>query len=69
MLEREGAGVVADPDERDICAKVVRLLADVSERERIEQRARTVAEDRLAWPILTRQLEAFYRGTPPTPAS
>ena len=58
---------------RKLCAsiapKVGRLLADVGERERIKQRARTVAEDRLAWPILTRQLEAFHRATLAKPAS
>ena len=60
LLEREGAALVAASDPQDLADKLVTVLDDGALRERVEGRARHVAEDILAWPRLAAQLESFY---------
>jgi glycosyltransferase involved in cell wall biosynthesis len=62
LLEQEGAAAVADCSSADLVDQTIRVLGDDHHRMALESRARHVASDLLAWPILTAQLEEFYLG-------
>jgi glycosyltransferase involved in cell wall biosynthesis len=64
LLQRERAAAVARCDPEDLVRQTLRVLEDDALREGCEARAREVARDLLAWPILTAQLEGFYLGLP-----
>ncbi len=61
LLEQEEAALVARSDPDDVAAKSARLLTDRDLRDRLEERARHVAREVLAWPLLTERLERFYQ--------
>jgi glycosyltransferase involved in cell wall biosynthesis len=61
ILKREVAGIVPRCDAEDIVKSINNLLASPSLQRRYECRARWVAENLLAWPIVTAKLEEFYQ--------
>jgi glycosyltransferase involved in cell wall biosynthesis len=68
LLEREHAAAVAAPDPGDVAAVAIHLLRDEERRHRIGSQGRRVAETLLAWDVVARDLEAFYRDIARQPA-
>ena len=63
LLDRERAAVVVDATAAALCAGAVRVLT-TGERERVEEAGGRVAETILSWPMIARELDAFYRRIP-----
>ena len=61
LLKREHAGIVARCDTRDIVENLKKLFDNPSLQRSCESQARRVAEEYLAWPIITDKLENLYR--------
>lgn len=64
LLDREGAAVVANCDPQSLVEQTLAVLGDDERRQACEDRARAVARDLLAWPLLAAQLEQFYMRPP-----
>jgi len=60
LLEQEGAAVVVGHDPLEVSNGCLRLFQDASLRMQIENSARRVASEVLAWPIIVGGLESFY---------
>ena len=60
LLADHRAGIVAKPQVEEFSAGVLALLRDRELREELGQRARVLAETKLAWPVITKDLEDFY---------
>jgi glycosyltransferase involved in cell wall biosynthesis len=60
LLEQQDAALVARCDAGDVVEKALLLFSSTEVRDRCESRARAVARDVLAWPLLTAELDDFY---------
>jgi glycosyltransferase involved in cell wall biosynthesis len=60
LLAREGGGLVTDCTPEDLVNGLIRLFETPDLQARYETRARLVARDVLAWPIIVDKLEDFY---------
>lgn len=61
LIRDNGVGRVARPETDDLAAAIIDMLGDRPLREECGRKARSLAETRLAWPIVTEELERFYR--------
>jgi len=60
LFEENDIGLLARWDTEDIAEKVIRLIENPAEADRLGRNAREVAEAKLDWGVLTRTLENFY---------
>lgn len=60
LLEKEQAALVVGHDPVEVAHGCLRLFEDTSLRMQIENSARRVAGQFLAWPIIVNELESFY---------
>ena len=60
LLADHRAGIVAKPQVEEFSAGVLALLQDREFREESGRRARVLAETKLAWLVITADLESFY---------
>ncbi len=60
LLEREQAAFVADPNPPALAEALLTAARDPERRANVEQRARRLARERLAWPVVIDGLLAFY---------
>jgi len=60
LLEQEQAALVVGHDPVEIANGCLCLFQDASLRMQIENSARRVASQLLAWPIIVNELESFY---------
>lgn len=61
VVRTQGLGVATPPDAASLARAAQELLEDEARLRQIGDHARRVAEEKYAWPILTRKLDAFYR--------
>jgi glycosyltransferase involved in cell wall biosynthesis len=61
LFEEENIGLLAQSNPEDFAAKIVELLNDPTRCKEFGYNARIVAEKRLDWAVLTRQLDKFYQ--------
>jgi glycosyltransferase involved in cell wall biosynthesis len=66
LLKRENAGIVTRCDAQDIVENLIRLFDNPSLQRAYELKARHVAEEYLAWPLITEKLEQLYRTLRPS---
>ncbi len=60
LLEQEQAALVVGHDPVEVATGCLRLFQDSSLRMQIEDSARRVSSQLLAWPIIVGDLESFY---------
>ena len=61
LIETEGVGVLADEDPESLAGAIERLLTDDAGRKEMEVRARTLAETRMSWDAIARDVDDLYR--------
>jgi glycosyltransferase involved in cell wall biosynthesis len=59
ILRQEGIGVVARADLADLGDRICELIENPEMADRLGMRARRMAEERLAWPVLADRFEEF----------
>ncbi|MFH1314596.1 MAG: glycosyltransferase family 4 protein [Candidatus Eisenbacteria bacterium] len=59
LIKEEGIGVVACADLADLGDRICELIEDPELADRLGMRARRLAEERLAWPVLADRFEEF----------
>lgn len=60
VLRQEPAGLVTPAQPSALAQAALQLLEDIPSREKMEQHARQLAEQRYAWPVVTAELMRFY---------
>ena len=61
MVRSEGIGIVPEAEPEAFAAAIDRLLAHEESRQQMGLRARKLAETRLSWSALAKQLDELYR--------
>ncbi len=62
LVESENIGIAADDDPETFAEAIQKLLADPDLCEEMGRRARQLAETRLSWQTIARQLDDLYQG-------
>jgi len=62
---RDGENMLIRDDPREFAKAILTLRSDDSLRLKLEQGARSIAEDRYAWQVIGPEMVAHYRGLLP----